>query len=635
MKALRLLAVVLSLASAAFAQTPSTDSLLQALESSLKQPSKALDPDAAGRTQPYVAALRNALAAHDYAESGRLLAALKGTPLGSADPTGGIIDQLQTNVRAEVAAAATARDAEIDAVISDVRAKFSKRAPAAAFDPILARLAKLGAATNAYNDQSRGKLESVRMFVMRWQDYLLQSSQGNLEQAANGLNMLMEIAGQQGIVPRSELAALQAENQAKAAAARVSRGDAATARVQALTKSVQAATEAAKTPADLDALLAEINKPLTDDPNNRGNLPGNAPLQIESMRRFVLKWQDYLAQLEAGNGQAATNILRELSYDNGASTFIPRSRLLALLNGKAPGKVAPVASEPLVTPDELTPETLDRLVLQLNARNDRTSVTGMEDLAVEASRLRAAYAQLKLGNPYPAFTVGSSSAGMGRFGPYAFALARVQQTLVVRALPAYVEAPAGLTPSDNETPTAYLLRLVQRGQQAKDWQLVYRALKAAQSLNQRFGFGSDRVSLDVAGYQLFFQAMNEERAGLWMGAVRSYLSALRTSGPDLPAEEIGDRLAQLKNAHPQEYEAAQRLPTYPEMMPAMYGGAVIPNVYRSGPAGMPPGVMAGPPPTPVEPAAVEPPPAGKAPEGTGPALAKPPAATPAAPATSK
>ena len=579
MKILRCFAIALLLATPAGAQSPSTDSLLKGLETSLRQPSKAVDPEAANRMLPYLPVLRNALAAHNYAEAGRILTSLGATPLGSTEPIAGSITQLQAALRAEAAAATAARDAEIDAIVAEIRGKFSKRAPAADYDSLLGRVAKLSATPAPYDDQSRVKLEGLRMFVMRWQDYLLQTSQGNWDQAANSLTYLVDTAGSQGIVPRSELAALQAETKDKAAAARASQGGLASARLQVLTQKAQAAVESAKSPADLDALLAELGRPLYDDPNIRGNLPSNVAYQYDSLRRYVLRWQDYLAQLEAGNPQAATNALRELSNDSGASNLIPRSRLLALIDGKAPGKGPPAAVETLVPPEELTPDTLDKFILQLNSRSDRIPQPGMEDAGPEAVRLRAAYGQLKLGNPFPAINVGNTAILMGRFGPYAFALARVQQTIVVRALPSYVEAPPDLTAADSEPPLAYLQRVVRRGVQTKDWQLVYRALRAAQQLNQRYNasLGNDWTSLDIAGYQFFFQAMNEERAGQWTTAVRIYLMALQTSGPDLPAEEIGNRLAQLKSSHPQDYDLAQRQPD-----------------YRGLPPGLPPGVMIAP-----------------------------------------
>jgi hypothetical protein len=83
-----------------------------------------------------------------------------------------------------------------------------------------------------------------------------------------------------------------------------------------------------------------------------------------------------------------------------------------------------------------------------------------------------------------------------------------------------------------------------------------------QVLNLEVAPGSAQA--DRSGFQQFLVGLNQERAEEWSAAVRAYQSALRSAGPNLPAEEIGRRIRAIKEAHPKEYEAAGR--------PSEFGG---------------------------------------------------------------
>jgi len=77
---------------------------------------------------------------------------------------------------------------------------------------------------------------------------------------------------------------------------------------------------------------------------------------------------------------------------------------------------------------------------------------------------------------------------------------------------------------------------------------------------------------DLSGYRAFFTALNQERAGQIAAAVRSYLSCLRTAGPNLPAEEVGRRLKQLKGNYPKEFETGESMPDPAEVQRTLYPG---------------------------------------------------------------
>ncbi|HTX65802.1 MAG TPA: hypothetical protein VMD31_08510, partial [Opitutaceae bacterium] len=137
------------------------------------------------------------------------------------------------------------------------------------------------------------------------------------------------------------------------------------------------------------------------------------------------------------------------------------------------------------------------------------------------------------------------------------------------AMPRVLRVPDNLTPGADETLAAYLSRMLKRANETQDWPLAYRVLTVVRSSPWEIP-GSD-LSLDVASYAEFFAGLNMEKAGQVGPAVHSYLDSLRVAGPDLPREEIGRRLGQLKEAHPKEAEAAETS-VEPTAVPSPRGG---------------------------------------------------------------
>lgn len=121
------------------------------------------------------------------------------------------------------------------------------------------------------------------------------------------------------------------------------------------------------------------------------------------------------------------------------------------------------------------------------------------------------------------------------------------------------------------------------------------------------GVGGVDLTSDIAGYRDFFTGLNQERAGQFTAAVRSYLSSLRSAGPNLPAEEIGRRLKELKASHPQEFASAE---SPGAIDPSRFLPPTDPRLQgRAGSTSASP--LAAPPSTGAKPAAAETPPAAK------------------------
>ncbi len=132
------------------------------------------------------------------------------------------------------------------------------------------------------------------------------------------------------------------------------------------------------------------------------------------------------------------------------------------------------------------------------------------------------------------------------------------QRLLLRALQLQIRPPDTLHPADGESGPNYLQRVLTAGRDARDWALVYRVLQAQPS--SLTGFSPAELALDLGAFRLFFTGLNLERAGQVASAVRSYLGSLRAAGPNLPVEEIGRRLKELKAEHPQEFATAENTP---------------------------------------------------------------------------
>lgn len=554
------------LAGQALAKTTTTKDLIADLRKSLVMPAGTPANPALANASRYIDQVDAQLNQLRFAEAEQILAQLRTALPADNTKAIGLIEKLLADVQARVADATAKQDAAYDAIAKDFVAKFEAKAPAADFDALLKRLAALPPLVTSNNPNAQ-KVEMLRNFVTRWQDYLLQTASGNLQQASQSLNEVVQLSARMPIVPRSRLAKLQAETAARLNAP----NEAVDARWDALRKKLAITIDSAKSASDFDLILAEIAKSI---PGNRSSTNS----QMGNLRRMVLRWQDYYSQLDAGNGTAAQNVLKELSNDPSAEEYYPRSRILARLNGKDTSLTTdPDATDPLIAPEKLTLDNLDQFARQLVARRPTDGRTnGLEDLTTEAGRLRSVAQQVRFGNPRAVLAQINNPTVFPRLGNYATPLAAIQHALLLRSLPRLLEAPPEIQPSPQDSVESYNLRLIQYGREKKDWALVYRVLSTETKLRQGLTFESP----DLQAYRNFFTAMQQEKAGVWRMAVRSYFAAMRIGAPNLPAEEIGIRLAQLKSDHPEDYAAAEKFPNgEPINMPSPYAGR--------GPAGQP------------------------------------------------
>ncbi|MEO6993317.1 MAG: hypothetical protein ABI273_06790 [Lacunisphaera sp.] len=471
---------------------------------------------------------------------------------------GDVIDQLLVNVRSEMAEAALKQDAVYDSVAADFVAKFEAKASAADFDSLLQRLAALPVVAS-YNGGAGQKVEMLRTFISRWQDYLLAIARGAPEQAVQALNDLIQQSSRMTLVSRSRLAGLL--NEVSAA-----RNGVADSRLEPLQKRLVATIDSAKGAADFDGILADLAKARPSDSNYNRNA------QVENLRRFAVRWQDYYSQMEAGNLQAAQNSLRELANNDATDGIYPRSRILARLYGNpasTPGKTSSAASSsavptenvgPIITPSELTIDNLEKFQHQLSLQQTLgLKIGGQDNLIGQVAALNNIAAQLKAGNPLAAFgqirfVPNSNSSG----GEYSDVLAAIRSELIMRIAPIVLEAPAAVQPNKQDSIESYYQKVLDYGRKHKDWDLVYRCLTSIESLSPSLLFDYQ----DRTAFKLFYSGLQQEAAGQWFAASCSYLNALTAGSSQLPVEEIGERLGRIKTQHPDDYAKAQMRPPY-------------------------------------------------------------------------
>jgi len=95
------------------------------------------------------------------------------------------------------------------------------------------------------------------------------------------------------------------------------------------------AVNSAKKPDDLDPILFDLQKYENNGVGGPTVAPDNQDLQRQLIAalEFTKQWQNYLSHLTSGDVSQARNDLFALSQNNYGPSLIPRSRILALMNG--------------------------------------------------------------------------------------------------------------------------------------------------------------------------------------------------------------------------------------------------------------------------------------------------------------
>jgi hypothetical protein len=355
-------------------------------------------------------------------------------------------------------------------------------------------------------------------------------------------------------------AALKAEREAKQ--------NAYVAEINTALKQASDAVHGAKNAEDLDEALKNLARFRNQGASDRlSDAARSALSKIEPTLIFLKRWQDYLAAQKSGSTERARQSLRDLTNSETAD-IMPRSQLLAEWQ-KYPNERENKGEAP-------PPEQIDEIVAkvksldgvaaaiqELRRMQARSSGYAAGDVAATLRALvsiERTYREFQAGLPTKIEATPRESPDMT--SP---AVTPLKVQLLLLVLPRYLNAPPDLGPKPRENVQDYLQRVIDEARKRADGALMTRA----RDVQRFFVSGYNPFSTDM-GTSLMTVAKNQETAGQYMLAVVSYQNALKNGGDAVPAKLIGEKLAALKAAHPQEYEEGMKIflsSDYPRLFP--------------------------------------------------------------------
>ena len=325
----------------------------------------------------------------------------------------------------------------------------------------------------------------------------------------------------------------------------------------------------ARRPADLDGLVARLG--LLGPVNGWSYSDRSTAVLVQkviSAQQFVLAWQDYLSASASGNGDEARQALGRI-LDNpqvGGLDFFPRSELLLRRDGPpfVPAPAPPPDKDPMDQVNDILSKvrTLDDVFTALNEIGKIPSPP--LDLS-DIPTLQKQRVDVEAGLPV---TLDLKAAVSGH--AYGDDISRIENMELLALLPYYLETHNSNPPKPGETVVSYLERLETEADAAGNLALLQRALSVHDGLDQ--AEDQNQNAPDVTS--IFLGGLSQDAAGEYEQAVATYEKALQTYSPLLSAKIVGDRLAAIKAAHPNEYAkglADALVPPLPNVQPGMPG----------------------------------------------------------------
>jgi len=326
-------------------------------------------------------------------------------------------------------------------------------------------------------------------------------------------------------------------------------------------KAVQTATK----PADLDDVLRDLSKAQEERLDVRiSEAARNEINKLPAARQFVIHWQDYLANRDAGNTQQAIQNLQNASNSN-APELIPRSEILARIASLSvlPPEPADVMRDVMEKTKSLTdlPNALEALG-KLTSRAGVPHTFNDPDVMLrnELSALYSAWQNYQAGVPtviqlqqMPAAPQNADVAQM------VFPLKMQLMRLVAPKVLGVDQKPSADEPFD-----AYFERIRADAMERLDVRLLLKLYDFQSKLA-----GTKDATPKPTIFDALVTAQNQEEAGQFLPAVISYETALKTGGDLVPPKIIGARLDAIKAAHRAEFEQGmQRFLNAAEPTPA-------------------------------------------------------------------
>jgi len=329
---------------------------------------------------------------------------------------------------------------------------------------------------------------------------------------------------------------------------RKARAEAFETKANAVLSEVPDALMQAKKATDLDGILKEMQTLQ----NPQGGSFGDDSAQVLANKinatfQFVTQWQDYLSATSSGNMQEAQNSLRAILNNRqiDAPIFFPRSEILARFekaSGRNPmdGDGTPGAGSTdvdVILGKVKTVDDLSHAFVQL------AQIPNLGWDWADLSTLDEARDNALAGLP---MTLDLKKALNGPF--YGDDISRIVAMELIAILPYYFGTEVSDPPKANETVDAYLDRLSATANTNGNLALLQRTIATKVALTNSEG------KIPSIGTQSFLAGLSQDAAGQYAPAVISYERALKEPDRFLPVKIVGERLAAIKAAHPDEFE---------------------------------------------------------------------------------
>jgi hypothetical protein len=354
------------------------------------------------------------------------------------------------------------------------------------------------------------------------------------------------------------------------------------AEMKAVLKAAGEAVRSAKNAQDMDLTIQSLGALQNQRDTMSGSMAISMELsKVQSALRFVTRWQDYLAATDAGNRAIALTILESLSNMDGyAVDLMPRSEILHRINvnpteseepppptektkltGAPSGIKYPVTTGDTGLPslsveDQVaaiisrikTPDDLAGALLELRKVDpDSQAWRGDGRPLIEAlSTLNDAYREFNAGM---ATQIEAVTPNINNYPRLPNPVPAVRSQILTLVLPRYLGLPPEVKAKPGEGPRDFLKRISAEAAARGDYQLAAKADDTEAYL--RYG---DRAHASDSQASLFVTAQNQEAAGQFALAVDSYEKALALPFRIVPPKVIGERLAEIKAKHPQEFD---------------------------------------------------------------------------------
>lgn len=334
---------------------------------------------------------------------------------------------------------------------------------------------------------------------------------------------------------------------------------------------------AARTTRDFDAPLATLSNAFSDSyiTNTNDRLYQDLVQEVERTEDLLRGLQDYVAN--AGQESPVINKNRWaslLSTRTELTHLLPRSELLTGLEEfrkrvdvAAPDK--PITQEEFETKgwqivaEAKSLEDLEKTNAQLAAWIHADAAIGMklDSLSQAVSTLHEfarSYYKVKSGT-ISQLEIASLITHQADIRDDT--LRNLNNQLILAGLSQVLQAPKA---TNDETPAGYVQRVAKQAAATEDWPLYARAMAGLPVTPP----GLQAPAADRLATQSFLAGINQTRARLYALAVRSFESALHSGSFAIPSEMIGLQLEKIRQEHPQEFEAGEKMlpnpPTNPE-----------------------------------------------------------------------